>query len=426
MSYKHICKTCNKEFEKDDPRSHPTYCCQECHPKRIFKEYIPKLVRQRICQECNEEFLTTQRFKKHIKQVHNLSLMEYTIKFVYDGIHPTCACGCGQKVTWQNDQFFVKLIKGHVTQEIRDNVRNRLKNIPLTKEHKDNISKSSKEFFQTEEGIVVKRRRAENLQKWCDSEEGRLWAVKRGKEISAYALTEKGKLMRQDIGRQLHEHYKDPINSKNMSDVVKAWWNSLEGQEFNKQHHDYLREFYKTKEGQKVINEMRLKLIEKANTPERLEQASILATQRILSDKNNTSKIYHHGLYKSVKTNNEMYFRSSYELRYMICLDSDDNVSWYEYEPMIIKYDEYKRYIPDFLVNRQSDNELIEVKSKSLLNDPSIVRKCEIANEFCKENNMIYKFVIERDIKDYERSLNIKYNLWRTFLPINDKLHLMV
>lgn len=60
------------------------------------------------CKICNEIFESdtttnsgqrgaiTQKFKKHLKNIHNITLQEYIIKFYFNNQHPKCNCGCGE------------------------------------------------------------------------------------------------------------------------------------------------------------------------------------------------------------------------------------------------------------------------------------------------------------------------------------------
>jgi len=63
-----------------------------------------------ICNICGEKFTIDENkyktpeaarqtlskiVKKHIKNVHNLSIEDYCVNTYYNGVKPTCACGCG-------------------------------------------------------------------------------------------------------------------------------------------------------------------------------------------------------------------------------------------------------------------------------------------------------------------------------------------
>ena len=111
----------------------------------------------------------SQKFKKHLKEIHNISLEEYIIKFYFNNEHPKCECGCGEllkfkekNALWNPLNSFGKYIHcGHVA---RNNDQIKLKhkevykskydNIDWIKNHyyeqygKDNIENSAKDFLE--------------------------------------------------------------------------------------------------------------------------------------------------------------------------------------------------------------------------------------------------------------------------------------
>ena len=133
------------------------------------------------CKICNEIFESntntiygqegaiSQKFKKHLKEIHNISLEEYIIKFYFNNEYPKCKCGCGEilkfrekNALWDPLNSFGKYINcGHVGRNNKQ-LRNKLKcyykskfdNIEWIKEHyykqygKDNIENSAKDFLE--------------------------------------------------------------------------------------------------------------------------------------------------------------------------------------------------------------------------------------------------------------------------------------
>ena len=142
-------------------------------------------------------------------------------------------------------------------------------------------------------------------------------------------------------------------------------------------------------------------------TPEQLENYSKAAAQRVLDgviDK--ARKGYIQGYYTSQKTGDDMFYRSSYELRFMQCLDIDDNVTDYVYEPFSIKVREGTRYIPDFLIAyADGRKELVEVKPACFLDDEAVIAKGDAARQLCEEQGIGYRMVTLEDIKVLEASL---------------------
>ncbi|MFW6129631.1 MAG: TnsA endonuclease N-terminal domain-containing protein [Atribacterota bacterium] len=92
---------------------------------------------------------------------------------------------------------------------------------------------------------------------------------------------------------------------------------------------------------------------------------------------------------------NGWYFRSLRELSYVINVLEYYNKKWQSAEKdIIIEYIDYngqkRTYRADFLVENK---ELIEVKPKKLMESPSNILKKRAAEEYCKNNNLIYKMV---------------------------------
>lgn len=50
------------------------------------------------CEICGEE-RTSRGMSQHIKKAHSMTVENYIIKYVYNGDHPTCQCGCENNVT---------------------------------------------------------------------------------------------------------------------------------------------------------------------------------------------------------------------------------------------------------------------------------------------------------------------------------------
>lgn len=48
------------------------------------------------------------KMKKHLLEVHNLTVEEYILKTFYNGKYPTCACGCGTVLTFKRKDCFFR------------------------------------------------------------------------------------------------------------------------------------------------------------------------------------------------------------------------------------------------------------------------------------------------------------------------------
>ena len=49
------------------------------------------------CQICNEKMVSHKQLLHHL-HTHNVDWQDYYLKYYFNGIHPTCSCGCGAKV----------------------------------------------------------------------------------------------------------------------------------------------------------------------------------------------------------------------------------------------------------------------------------------------------------------------------------------
>lgn len=115
-------------------------------------------------------------------------------------------------------------------------------------------------------------------------------------------------------------------------------------------------------------------------------------------------KKYHTGTHLSTKTNESYKYRSEWELRYMIWLDTNDDVRTYSYEALKITYvsnlksKRLRNYIPDFLVTMSDGRELlVEIKPKRFLEKPINKKKFDSARAWCAENSR--EFVILTEIE---------------------------
>lgn len=77
----------------------------------------------KVCAICNHTFKICNK-EKHLLKEHGLTFEEYVLKFIYNGIAPTCKCGCGNKLTFNkyfHPKYYKIYLKGHRTEE--DNLK---------------------------------------------------------------------------------------------------------------------------------------------------------------------------------------------------------------------------------------------------------------------------------------------------------------
>lgn len=236
------------------------------------------------CKECNETFEFIQGFKRHIKRVHGLTNKDYVIKYEYNGIHPTCACGCGTLVSWRNDNHFLRLTYGHVTQEMRDAQGNRRRGTKMTEKQKQEKSEQALAFFQTDEGKQVANRRADNLRKFHQSEDGKKWSEEQSRRSKEFNKTEEGKEARRIAGEKISEFYKTEegqIIKKQSAEKQHEWYTSAEGLAFLEARSEKRRWFYSTPEGKESL----ARASEKIRKKTRLSQEKFEARINTLLEK---------------------------------------------------------------------------------------------------------------------------------------------
>jgi len=142
---------------------------------------------------------------------------------------------------------------------------------------------------------------------------------------------------------------------------------------------------------------------------ENLENYSKAASQRVIDGVSCNNKNFMQGNFFSKKQNESFHYRSSYELRLMLCYEVDEDIISYEHEPFVIKYDEGKRYIPDVLILKNSCEKamIVEVKPEMFLQNLDVVEKANAARDYCDKNDMTYEFITLNDIVRYEKTLSI-------------------
>lgn len=123
------------------------------------------------------------------------------------------------------------------------------------------------------------------------------------------------------------------------------------------------------------------------------------------------------GHFTSLKNNKRFFFRSLLELYFLLKIEDDPKVSFYEYESIRIVCENGKIYTPDFLIN----NTVVELKSKKYIeNMPLEVKnnflyKKEQAEKYCQKNGLEYKVIFDED-------LGFESKKMKTFLRNNPEI----
>jgi very-short-patch-repair endonuclease len=99
------------------------------------------------CDECQKEFDNYVSFRKHMSIIHKINSEYVYIKYILDGIRPTCKCGCGNSTKFLGDKLgFRDYIRGHIAR-----IKNNWGHNPtaINKSHQ-----KQKEMYQSGELII--------------------------------------------------------------------------------------------------------------------------------------------------------------------------------------------------------------------------------------------------------------------------------
>lgn len=132
------------------------------------------------------------------------------------------------------------------------------------------------------------------------------------------------------------------------------------------------------------------------------------------------------GFIYSYKNQKDIFFRSLFELYYMLMLEQDNNILKYKYEPFVIHCDDGTHYRPDFQVG----TDVIELKSYDYIykQGGKIQERFEYKRDqgikYCKARGLSYKVIFDKDYnfktelykhwlqehKDIIKKYNIRFN----------------
>ena len=311
------------------------------------------------CKICNKEFKS--RLSSHVKRIHVMDYKDYLIKYEHNGEIPKCTCGCNIETpfTTSGGMSFNKYIHGH-------NAKDKI----WTKEARESIGKKN----------------SNNMK--CFMRENPDVAKLRSKQMNAGQTKEVRKRTAISI-RSTYDNMSDKEKQKFSDHSARLWAENKEvmqqgaikaGKTFSKNFDDGKHDF--TERDKKISESITKKYLEGGFQWAR-------------------------GHYTSTKWGKTYYYRSSWELKYMQLLDSDDNVGSWKYEPFSLEYKingKAKNYIPDFIVTRKSIScgyifdELVEIKPQALTDTKVNKAKRKAALKWCKENNYCYTEVWYNEI----------------------------
>lgn len=88
-----------------------------------------------VCKECGETFEYPKmasckaQLKRHIREVHKMSILDYVVKHEYGGERPLCPCGCGHYLNlsqngdrWKFTKYYADTCYGRLVRQCNDEV----------------------------------------------------------------------------------------------------------------------------------------------------------------------------------------------------------------------------------------------------------------------------------------------------------------
>lgn len=118
------------------------------------------------------------------------------------------------------------------------------------------------------------------------------------------------------------------------------------------------------------------------------------------------------GQISSIKVNKIVQFESALERDFIYLAEFDINIKGYLEQPLAINYIDKsgfnRKYTPDFYITyheKHRKDEIIEIKYESELNknDPELNHKFESARTFCIKNDILFRIVTERYIRELNK-----------------------
>jgi len=106
----------------------------------------------------------------------------------------------------------------------------------------------------------------------------------------------------------------------------------------------------------------------------------------------------YNGFFYSIKNNKKFFFRSLLELCYLIQIENNKDISFYDIEPFQIKLPNNHHYTPDVFLNGEI---LVELKPKKHLlyeDEERFNLEVSSAEEYCKKHNLTFKVIYDEDL----------------------------
>lgn len=301
-------------------------------------------------------------FSKHIKNKHSINTKEYFKLYYGDSETGLCKCGCKKETSWNPRKgYYHDFLTGHnykgKNKQNDESVAKRTKKMTENENWKNSIFK--KGTIPWNKGITIE-------------------------DPKVFSMIEK---MKRTVNNRSRED-NDSINSK----ISKTAKNNFR--------------LGKRKSGFSLLSK---------------EQKSIARRKAIktMSEKGTfpNSKKFKTGKYKSLKTNNEVTFASSYELERMKQYDEDDEIiTWCRCKDVIEYFcntdKKIKCYNPDFYVVTKNEVRIEEIKGiitqKTIDKSKYAKKHYDTINQkfvllFKKKNSLVLEEIKIEDLEHYMR-----------------------
>lgn len=120
------------------------------------------------------------------------------------------------------------------------------------------------------------------------------------------------------------------------------------------------------------------------------------------------------GKFPSLKMGRMIAFESTLELDYLHLLEYEQEVSWFEEQPLTLAYEfegEAHHYTPDFHLIRRGQDWLTECKPDKFVKTEENQRKFAAAESWCEARGWRFKVVTDEELRLGCRLKNVKF-LW--------------
>jgi hypothetical protein len=127
----------------------------------------------RDCKLCERSFKRERDLKKHIQHTHEVAYELYVLQHVYNGIRPTCVCGCGNETKFDERRYSSRL-RGHITTEEKSEKSREFLEFFQTNEGRELASAraaKAKEFYQTIDGLEARELRSKIMKNTWEDEQ---------------------------------------------------------------------------------------------------------------------------------------------------------------------------------------------------------------------------------------------------------------